>query len=187
MSWWLMITPLIGALAGWIAASMLIQWILNRELPRRQQQVAAWAGNMSQLLLPMDEIKQRLVHPDNVQKIMPHAEVHIDEFLRHKLVKSMPVVGMFVGDKTIQQLKGLFMAELEQLFPVIMQNYMGTLEKDLAIGDMVSQKISAIPVTVIQNTIKTSLKKELRYFTAGAALLGLFIGLLQLLFLLVIK
>ncbi|HTL10571.1 MAG TPA: hypothetical protein VL307_19990 [Chitinophagaceae bacterium] len=187
MSWWLLVTPVIGALAGWILAALLVQWVLVRGIPRRQQQLAVWAGEKSLSLLPLEEIKVRLLHPDNVQKILPEAEVHIDEFLRHKLVKSMPVVGMFVGDKTIQQLKGLFMAELEQLFPVIMHNYLGNLEKDLAIGQMVSQKIAAVPAADIISAIKTMLKKEIFFVKLSAALLGLFIGLVQLLILLLQK
>jgi hypothetical protein len=38
---------------------------------------------------------------------------------------------MFIGDKTIQQLKTVFMEELKQMFPTLMQSFASNLQKDL--------------------------------------------------------
>jgi hypothetical protein len=39
----------------------------------------------------------------------------------------MPMIGMFIGEKTINELKAVFITELESLFPVIMKSYLGNL------------------------------------------------------------
>jgi len=62
-----------------------------------------------------------LSDPALTQSMLPLAEGHIDDFLRNKLPKAMPVVGMLIGDKTIAQFKAIFMEELQALFPVFME------------------------------------------------------------------
>ena len=195
MNWWLLLTPFIGAIAGWWVVLLLIRMLFHpvngRKIagfhiqgifPARQPAIAAQAGRLSASMLSLQEIEKKITDPENVKKIMPHAEAQIDHFLRVKLVKSMPVVGMFVGDKTINNLKSLFIAELEQLFPEIMKNYMDRLQEDLDIGAIVSAKLAALDPIVIENAFHSTLQKEIRMFKWLGALLGLGIGAIQLLF-----
>ena len=199
MSWWLAFTPFIAAAMGWMLVAAALQllfhpaqprkiagWSFQGLFPKKQMVLAAAIGRLSASLIPVKELEQKITHPDNVKKIMPQAEEHIDNFLRVKLVKSMPVVGMFVGDKTINNLKALFVAELEQLFPEIMSNYMGRLQEDFDIESMVTAKIAAVDPAVIEATMYSVLKKELRQIKQLGALLGFVIGVLQLLVLLLL-
>ena len=118
MNWWLAFTPFIAAAMGWMLVAAALQllfhpaqprkiagWSFQGLFPKKQMVLAAAIGRLSASLIPVKELEQKITHPDNVKKIMPQAEEHIDNFLRVKLVKSMPVVGMFVGDKTINNLK----------------------------------------------------------------------------------
>jgi len=195
MNWWLLLTPFIGAIAGWLVVSLLIRMLFHPVngrkfagfhirgiFPARQPAIAAQAGRLSASMLSLQEIEKKITDPENVKKIMPQAEAQIDHFLRVKLVKSMPVVGMFVGDKTINNLKSLFIAELEQLFPEIMKNYMDRLQEDLDIGAIVSAKLAALDPIVIENAFHSTFQKEIRMFKWLGALLGLVIGAIQLLF-----
>jgi len=127
------------------------------------------------------EIAEKITHPDNVKKIMPQAEEHIEHFLRVKLVKSMPVVGMFVGDKTISSLKSLFMAELEELFPAIMKNYMGRLEDDFDIEKIVAGRLAALPPELVEKAFLETTRKERQMARCMGALMGFIIGIIQLL------
>ncbi|MEP6747904.1 MAG: DUF445 domain-containing protein, partial [Bacteroidota bacterium] len=128
--------------------------------------------------------EEKITHPDNVKKIMPQAEAHIDHFLRVKLVKSMPVVGMFVGDKTINNLKSLFVTELKQLFPEIMKNYMVGLQEDFDIEKIVTTKLSAYPPMQIESAFLKMFRKELITIKLTGALFGFLIGLIELVFIL---
>jgi len=62
---------------------------------------------------------------------MPLVETHVDDFLRIKLPEAMPMISMFVGEKTILQMKTVFINELQLLFPQIMEKYASQLKKDL--------------------------------------------------------
>ncbi|MEO5681494.1 MAG: DUF445 domain-containing protein [Chitinophagaceae bacterium] len=194
MHWWFYFTPLIGAILGWWLVALLISMLFHPQLPRtiagikfqgiipkKLPALAVSAGRLSASLLPVNEIEQNITNPENVKKIMPQAEAHIDHFLRIKLVKSMPMVGMFVGDKTINNLKGLFMTELEELFPEIMKNYMGRLQEDLNIEHMVTTKIAAIDPATLENAFLNGMQHEIRMLKWLGATLGFVIGLVQLL------
>jgi hypothetical protein len=49
---------------------------------------------------------------------------------------------MFIGDKTINQMKAVFIKELQTLFPSMMENYMWQLEKELDLEKIVIDKVS---------------------------------------------
>lgn len=200
MGWWLYITPFFAAALGWLLAAAAIRILfrpyspkkiagfhLQGLLPAKQQELAAKAGALSASFFSIKEIEEKITHPDSVKKIMPQAEEQIDHFLRVKLVKSMPVVGMFVGDKTINTLKAVFMTELEQLFPEIMKNYMGRLQEDLNIEQLVAARIAAITPAAIETGLRGLLKKELQLTKLLGALMGFIIAAVQLALLLLLR
>jgi uncharacterized membrane protein YheB (UPF0754 family) len=200
MNWWFFILPVIAACLGWLVIALALQLLFHPLypkkimgctfqglVPKRQHEFAIKIGELSASLLSVSEIEEKITHPDNVKKIMPQAEAHIDNFLRVKLVKSMPVVGMFVGDKTINNLKSLFVTELEQLFPEIMKNYMAGLKEDFNIEKIVTDKIAAYSPVEIENVFLKMMKKELTRIKLMGALFGFLIGILQLGFMLLIR
>jgi hypothetical protein len=76
------------------------------------------AGQISiSQLLP--ELKQG----DSFQKILPFIDAKLDEFFKERLVQKMPIISMFIGDKTIAQLKEVFLEELAQIFPALLSEF----------------------------------------------------------------
>ncbi|MEO5595201.1 MAG: DUF445 family protein [Chitinophagaceae bacterium] len=200
MDCWLFFTPFIAAALGWLFVAMALKILFHPLSPKKiigitfrgiipgkQHEFAEKIGQFSAALLSIKELEEKITHPDNVKKIMPQAEAHIDNFLRVKLVKSMPVVGMFVGDKTINNLKSLFVTELEQLFPEIMKNYIERLQEDFNVEQMVTEKIASISPLIIETALLKMMKKELRLIKLAGALLGFIIGWIQLVFLLMLR
>lgn len=112
---------------------------------------------------------------------MPVVENHIDQFLRHKLADEMPIISMFIGENTIQQLKGTFMKELETLFPLIMQRYMGNLQKDLDLERIVIEKVASFSTDKLELILTSIMSREFRFIERLGAILGFIIGLLQVL------
>jgi uncharacterized membrane protein YheB (UPF0754 family) len=195
MSYILFLIPVISAFIGWFTNWIAIKMLFHPKepkkilgitiqgiFPKRQQQFAEKLGKLvSQELLSFADIQQKLVHPDNIQKLMPVVEEHIDQFLRKKLAEEMPVISMFIGENTIQQLKGIFMKELESLFPVIMQRYMGHLQQELDLEKIVTQKVAAFSSDKLEDILQSILSKEFRFVELIGAVLGFIIGLLQVL------
>jgi len=148
-------------------------------LPKKQSVIAAKAGNIvAEPFFSLRTIEEKISDPATLQKIMPLIEEHIDDFLRNKLKKEMPFIGMLIGDKTIASLKKVFMTELETLFPNIMRSYASTLMTDLNIEQLVTQKIDAASVEQVEALFKKSFSKELLLIQLASASIGLIIGLI---------
>jgi uncharacterized membrane protein YheB (UPF0754 family) len=193
MKWWFYTIPVISAFIHWLTIWMALKMLFHPRkpkkflwltfhgvFPKRQQQIAESLGRIvGQELLSFGDIEKTITHPENLQKILPHVEEHIDHFLRTKLKQSMPVVAMFIGDKTISQLKNVFMNELEELFPVIMKNYIGNLKNDLDLERIVVEKIANFSSDKLEEMLNQILTKEFRFVEVIGAALGFFIGLLQ--------
>ncbi len=190
---WILI-PLAAAFIGWFSIWVVISLLFRPERPRNilgirfqgvfpkyQQRLADTVGGLvSRELLSFGDIREKIVHPANIQKIMPLVDEHVDEFLRVKLPKQMPVIGMFIGDKTIAELKAVFTAELEILFPVIMGNYIHNLEEQLDLKKLVTEKLAGFPPRKLEHIFKSAMSKELRMLPLAGAILGFVMGLVQL-------
>lgn len=193
MNWWLFTIPFISAFIHWLTIWMALKLLfhprqpkkilgftLHGVFPKRQRQIAESLGRIvGQELLSFNDIEKTITNPENVRRILPLAEAHIDNFLRVKLKESMPMIAMFIGDKTINQLKATFMTELEELFPVIMQNYVTHLKNDLDLERIVVEKISNFSSGKLETMLNQILTKEFRFVEVIGAALGFFIGVFQ--------
>jgi uncharacterized membrane protein YheB (UPF0754 family) len=193
MTWWLYTIPFISAFIHWLTIWMALKLLfhprqpkkilgftLHGVFPKRQKQIAESLGRIvGQELLSFSDIEKTITNPANLQKILPLAEEHIDNFLHNKLKETMPMISMFIGNKTINQLKTVFMKELEDLFPVIMKNYVTHLKNDLDLEKIVVDKISSFSSDRLETMLNQILTKEFRFVEVIGAALGFFIGLLQ--------
>jgi uncharacterized membrane protein YheB (UPF0754 family) len=187
MNWTYILIPLMAAFAGWIASWLTIKMILQGIIRQRQQIAEKLGGLVSKELLSFNDIEQKITHPDNIKKILPHVEQHIDEFLRQRLKEVFPMISMFIGDKTINQLKEVFMKELENLFPVVLSNYMNNLKQDLDLEQIVTQKVLSVSPDQIRSGVYEALTKQFRLLGLVCALVGLGIGLLQVLLIIALQ
>ena len=201
LSWWLYTIPLISAFIHWLTIWMALKLLfhprhpkkflgftLHGVFPKRQQQIAESLGRIvGQELLSFGDIEEAITRPEAVQRILPMAEEHVDNFLRVKLKESMPMIAMFVGDKTIAQLKTVFMTELRDLFPVIMKNYVANLRNDLDLERIVVEKIAGFSADRLESLLNEFLTKEFRFVEIIGAILGFLIGVLQILLTLLMR
>ena len=68
---------------------------------------------------------------DPFEAMKPVINDKLDDFFRHKLSAKLPMISMFIGDKTIEELKAVFMDELALLFPLLISEFSAHLNKDL--------------------------------------------------------
>jgi uncharacterized membrane protein YheB (UPF0754 family) len=150
--------------------------------PKRQKQFAQHLGKLvSKELLSFKDIEEKITSPENLNKIMPVVDEHIHNFLRNKLSATMPMLSMFIGDKTIAQLKDVFMIELQELFPQLMKNYMTSLQQELDLEKIVTEKVSHFSSDKLEQILNDIMAKEFRFVEIIGGVLGFLIGLLQVL------
>jgi uncharacterized membrane protein YheB (UPF0754 family) len=198
---WLFTIPFISAFIHWLTIWMALKLLfhprrpkrilgftLQGVFPKRQQQIAETLGRIvGQQLLSFGDIEKTITDPANVGRILPLAEEHIDSFLRVRLKETMPMISFFIGDKTIGELKAVFMKELEDLFPVVMREYVSHLRNDLDLERIVAGKIAGYSADRLEVLLNQFLTKEFRFVEVIGAFLGFLIGLLQIALTLMMK
>ncbi len=151
-------------------------------IPANQQLVAEKIGRLvSTELFSLDALQQKVTDPENFNKLKPEIETHIDSFLRVRLKETFPMLSMLMGDKTINQLKGAFLTELESLFPVLMKSYITNLQKEFNIEKQVSEKIAGFSISKVEELVSRSAKKQLLKVQLMGAAIGFITGLLHML------
>lgn len=196
MSWTDYIVPILfSAFTGWVTTWIAIKMLFHPRkpivifgfkvqgiFPKNQQLIAQKLGQVvSKEFLSFAEIEAKVINPDNLEKLKPEIEAHIDIFLREKLVTLFPMLSMFIGDKTINQLKTAFLTELENLFPILMKNYMKKLESDLDLEKIVTEKVASFSFEKLEDILNQITKKEFQFLEVIGAVFGFIIGLVQVL------
>jgi uncharacterized membrane protein YheB (UPF0754 family) len=189
----LYLIPFISAFIGWFTNWIAIKMLFHPKkpvtvlgitfigiFPKRQAQFAEKLGKLvSEELLSFEDIEAKISNPANIDQLMPQIDAHIDQFLRVKLADQMPVISMFIGDKTIQQMKSVFMVELKDLFPSLMKNYMGQLKKDLDLEKIVIEKVKGFSTDKLEQILNDIMAKEFRFVEIIGGVLGFVIGIVQ--------
>lgn len=149
-------------------------------LPKNQPLIAQNLGRqVSKELFTFFRLQEKLTDPENFNKLKPQIENHIDTFLRDKLKDSFPMLAMFIGDKTINQLKSAFLIELEELFPVIMKSYMTNLEKELDLEKIVAEKVAGFSLVKAETMLNKYAKKQITRLQILGAGIGFATGLIH--------
>ncbi len=180
MTYTIILIPLVSALLGWLFTYLGIQAILSL-LIRSQASIARSAGQAAAKQAEgLFNIEERVSDPALLDAALPAIEQHIDEFLQVKLKEEMPMISMFIGNKTTDKLKGVFIDQLKKLFPSIMQQLAGKLRAGLDIETLVYNKIAGIPPASLKQGIQEKTGGMMARVQLIGALAGLCIGLVNL-------
>jgi uncharacterized membrane protein YheB (UPF0754 family) len=183
MNYWLLLILFLSAISGWLGMWIAGKLFLYRIIPSRQQVLAESISKTVSAAFPLTDIEKKIIDPENIKKVMPVVEEHVDDFLRNKLKEKMPVIGMFIGDKTINSLKEVFLKEIEDLFPQVLKQFTGNLPSQPDIETMVTDKITSVSPGQMEKMFSPALK----YFQLTGAITGFIIGVINLLIFLFMK
>lgn len=196
MSYWFLLFPVVSAFIGWITNWVAIKMLFHPRtpkrilgitfqgiFPKRQQKFAEKLGKLvSAEFLSFEDIENKISNPENLKQIMPLIENHVDDFLRNRLKDEMPVISMFIGDKTITNLKSLFMNEIETLLPMVMKQYAANLKTELDLEQIVIEKVATFSSDKLEEVLYQIMSKEFKFVEIIGAVIGFLIGSLQVLF-----
>lgn len=185
----ILLSTFTGWVTTWIAIKMLFHprkpikilgFSIQGIFPKNQRLIAEKLGQVvGRELLSFDEIEKKVTDPENLQKLKPEIEAHIDHFLTHKLKEVFPMLSMFIGEKTVNQLKDAFLLELENLFPVLMKGYMAKLQHDLDLEKIVTEKVASFSSEKLEDILNQITKREFQFLEVIGALFGFAIGIVE--------
>jgi len=195
MNPWIYTIPFISALIHWVTIWMALKMLFHPKtpkkflgmtfhgvFPKKQVQIAENLGKIvGQELLSFNDIEEKITSSKNLDSIYPEIEKNIEDFLKNRLKVAMPVVSMFIGDKTITQLKDVFMEELKNMLPGLLKNYVHNLKNELDLERIVTDKIKGFSSDRLETMLNQILTKEFRFVEVIGAILGFLIGCVQIL------
>lgn len=176
MSYWIFITPLITAFFGWLIHQLAASCILQKNWPKIFSQLSESADSLADSHFSFDQIEQKITDPIILDKAMPSIEKHIDAFLNEKLQQEIPMLSMFVGTKTTEKIKDIFINQLRQLFPTVMAQMAGDLKENFNIKSLISEQLNNRSV---QQSMKSSLAKQLKTVPLLGLITGFIAGLIS--------
>lgn len=182
MDYWLLAILPLTALSGLLIHSLVLRLVLQRILPAQKNRIANAAGQFAaREFKAFANLEEKINDPRNLESILPMIESHIDNFLNEKLKKEMPMISMFIGSKTTDKLKEVFMKEIQELFPQVIGKFASNLTTGLNIEATIADRINSITVDQVSRFARENLAAELNWFRWLGAFTGFISGLLALL------
>ena len=154
----ILLAPFINAVSCWLCVSLLIYILFRPEKPinilgvKVQGLVPGNFNKLSQQLSDMiyqllithkDALKAEITSEKKIEQLMPHIAEHIEYFLKEKLPQSMPMIAMLIGDKTIGQIKEVFVGEIKILFPKLIGQYADHLLEDERLYPLLTEQLQS--------------------------------------------
>jgi len=191
MMWF--IFPLIGGVIGWITNFVAIKMLfyprkpinlglfkLQGVFPKRQKLFAIRIAKVvGDELLHIDEIKVAIKKPENLSTVYDLIDERIETFLKTKLGQAIPLLAMFINDKSIAAIKNVLSEEVKGMLPGAIDRFADNLEKNFDIEEVVFEKVAAFPVEKLEDVLMGILQKELKFIEIVGAILGAIIGVIQ--------
>lgn len=194
MTWELISLPIMAALIGWgtnvIAIKMLfwprrpikfLRWEFLGVLPKRKAEIAASIGDvLNNDLLPIHELVDAINTPETRERvtkiIASNLSSKIDRFLPRFIAGP-------AGDKIQHHLEDFVEAEIEDFFSQLGDTISQELQESQLLGHLVEEKINSFDLFQLEELVLKVAKNELRYIEFFGAVIGLVIGIIQVLFL----
>ena len=192
-----LISPLMNAVCAWLCVSLLIYALFKPEKPfhllglRLQGVVPASFHKLSQQLADLiyqqlishkDRLKAEITSEQKVEQLMPYIEEHIEYFLKEKLPQSMPMIAMLIGDKTIGQIKEVFVGEIKVLFPKLIAQYADHLLEDERLYPLLTSQLQSAAAYSYILGLREKGRGLFMKIKLGAFVFGLLFGLIMAIF-----
>ena len=191
MMW--IVFPLIGGVIGWVTNFVAIKMLfyprnpvnlglfkIQGVFPKRQKMFAARISKVvGEELLHIDEIKDAIKKPENLTEVYGMIDDKVEVFLKTKLGQAMPLLAMFINDKSIAAIKDVLTEEVKNMLPEAIDKFADNLGNHFDIQQVVFDKVSAFPVEKLEDVLMGILQKELKFIEVVGAVLGALIGVVQ--------
>ena len=192
-NYYLYLLPLIAALIGWITNYLAVKMLFHPKLPisilgisvqgvfpKRQAQLARKLGDLvSDELFSVEEISTKIKEFSTSPETITLIGEKIEKTIREKLVKSFPMLSMFLTDEMIAKVTGIFKVELQNFILESADSLTQKLEAELDVREMVTEKVEAFSTEKLEELLTSLMKKEFRFIEWVGAFLGFLIGCIQ--------
>ena len=194
LHWILYLLPIIAALIGWMTnyvavkmlfhpktATKILGFTFHGVFPKRQKALAEKLADLvAEELFSISDVSSKIKEFATSDDAMNEVGRRIEMTIRNKLVKSFPMLAMFLSDEMVEKVTGLFQNELKDFLTETSTGLGEKLEESMDIREMVQDRVNAFSSEKLEQLLNQLMKKEFRFIEIVGAVLGFLIGCLQL-------
>ncbi len=193
MDYSIILLPIIAAFIGWftnwVAVKMLFHpkkpikiffFEIQGVFPKRQQILAEKLGEIvAKELFSFNDVKEKMYDPKNIEELNLMLDKKIDDFLRIKLRKTIPMIVIFMSQSLIDKIKNSLMEEFNNTLPQMVDVYAGNLEKEINVQKIVYDKVAQFSSEKLETILYAIMSKEFFFIEVIGGVLGFIIGVIQ--------
>ena len=192
--WILFLLPFIAALIGWMTNYIAVKMLFHPKEPRnffgttfhgvfpkRQHALAEKLGQLvADELFSISDVSAKIKEFATSDEAMNEVGKRIEMTIRNKLVQAFPMLAMFLSDEMVEKVTGLFKNELKDFLSATSHGMGEKLEENLNVQEMVKERVNAFSSEKLEELLNQLMKKEFKFIELVGAILGFFIGCIQL-------
>lgn len=192
--WILFLLPFIAALIGWMTNYIAVKMLFHPKepkkfigitfqgvFPKRQHALAEKLGKLvADELFSISDVSAKIKEFATSDEAMNEVGKRIEMTIRNKLVQAFPMLAMFLSDEMVEKVTGLFKNELKDFLSATSQGMGEKLEENLNVKEMVKERVNAFSSEKLEELLNQLMKKEFKFIELVGAILGFFIGCIQL-------
>ncbi len=192
--WILFLLPFIAALIGWMTNYIAVKMLFHPKepknffgitfhgvFPKRQHALAEKLGQLvADELFSISDVSAKIKEFATSEEAMNEVGKRIEMTIRNKLVQAFPMLAMFLSDEMVEKVTGLFKNELKDFLTATSQGMGEKLEENLNVQEMVKERVNAFSSEKLEQLLNQLMKKEFKFIELVGAILGFFIGCIQL-------
>ena len=190
------ILPFIAGGIGWLTNFLAVKMLFHPRkevnalgllrilgvFPKRQAALAEKLGEIvSEELFSISDVTSKLREVAGSDEIAGIAARRIEKTISEKLLKTFPMLSMFLNDEMITKVSGLFLSELKGLLTEASDEIAKKLESEIDVKATVREKVENFSSDKLEDMLFSIMKKEFRFIEIVGGVLGFLICLVQLL------
>ncbi len=187
------ITPLLAGLIGWftnwLAVKMLFRPRTSKKIlgfsfqgviPKRRGDIAQIVGKtIESELLTHGDLQAALKKVDVQESLRPILQEKIDLMVKEKIASINPMLMALLPKELLEKIKKTILDEILNTLPQIIDKLGDSFIKSLPISDLVIQNINRFDLERLEKMIVDAADKEFKFIEYLGAVVGVIIGLLQ--------
>ena len=191
--WILYLLPLVAALIGWFTNYIAVKMLFHPKnpkgflfvkiqgvFPKRQKALAQKLGDLvAEELFSVSDVASKIKEFATSEEAMNEVGERIEKTIRNKLVKTFPMLAMFLSDEMVEKVTKLFQFELQDFLAESAAGLGNKLEENLDIKEMVKEKVNGFSSEKLESLLNQLMKKEFKFIEIIGAFIGFVIGCFQ--------
>ena len=190
MSYRFITIPLISALIGWITNVLaivllfrprrpvnLLVYKMQGLLPKRQSELAVKLGELVENeLLSLDDVFDKINGPEVQEKLIRK----LSEIMRDKLEGLLPrIIPPKLTQLIVDAMEKLLLQEAPNIVKEILESGKGYLTEEIQISKIVEEKVNAFDLQELEDIIRGISSEEIKFIEVLGGVVGLLIGIVQ--------